>query len=388
MLLHTGPVWDDDRWVPLPALQGDVSADSCVIGLGGTGLTLIEELLARDERVVGIDAHDVGAGAAGRNGGFLLAGAYDFYHDAVRKHGRETAQSIYAATREEIQRIADGAAGTVRFVGSRRLAADEWEIGDCRAQLDLMREDGLAAEWCEDADGVGLYLPHDAAFNPLARCRLLAHRMRAEGARLFARTPVTRIDDTRVITPTGVVHCARVFVAVDGHLEQLVPELAGRVRTARLQMLATAPTQERDVRCPMYYREGYEYWQQTPDGRIAIGGFRDKAGESEWSHEAQPTQPVQHLLESFLRETLHVTAPVTHRWAACAAYTETGLPIIEQVRTNVWALGGYSGTGNAIGALGARAVVAAALDGDPAGVRRLLGAQWSPSVTRGRVAVA
>ena len=99
------PVWDDDRWTPLPPLHGDVSADSCVIGLGGSGLTLVEELLRRDERVVALDAHDVGAGAAGRNGGFLLAGSYDFYHDAIRKHGHARARAIYQATLEEMPRM-------------------------------------------------------------------------------------------------------------------------------------------------------------------------------------------------------------------------------------------------------------------------------------------
>ena len=73
------------------------------------------------------------AGAAGRNGGFLLAGTYDFYHDAVRKHGRDRALAIYHATLQEMQRIARAAPGTVRAVGSRRIAADAWELGDCRA---------------------------------------------------------------------------------------------------------------------------------------------------------------------------------------------------------------------------------------------------------------
>lgn len=367
------PVWDDGQWTPLPALTGDVSADSCVIGLGGTGLTIIEELLRRDERVIGIDAGDVGAGAAGRNGGFLLAGAYDFYHDAVRKHGRDRARAIHAATLAELPRIAAAAPGAVRFTGSRRLAADDWELDDCRAQLEAMQADGFACEWIEDALGVGLFLPADASFNPLARCRAMAVQARAEGARLFARTPVQEIVGTRVITPHGTVHCARVFVAVDGRLELLLPELIGRVRTARLQMLATAPTTECRIPCPMYYREGYEYWQQLPDGSVALGGFRDRAGESEWSTDAIPTEPVQGMLEDFLRSHIGVAAPITHRWAACAGYTDTGLPIVEQVREDVWALGGYSGTGNVIGALAARAVVGAALDGDFSAVRTLLG---------------
>lgn len=374
------PVWEDDQWTPLPALHGDVSADSCVIGLGGSGLTLIEELLARDERVVALDAMDVGAGAAGRNGGFLLAGTYDFYHDAIRRHGHERARAIYRATLDEMRRIAAAAPGTVRPLGSCRIAADDWEIGDCRAQYDAMRADDLPVEWFENEDGTGLFFPHDAGFNPLARCRLLAARAREEGARLFARTPVTRIEGTKVVTPTGTVHCGRVFVAIDGGLEVLLPELAGRVRTARLQMLATEPTTEVAVRCPMYYREGYEYWQQLPDGRIAIGGFRDKGGPDEWTADASPCDPVQSYLEAFLRAHLGVQAPITHRWAASAGYTDTGLPVLEQVRKDVWALGGYSGTGNVIGALAARAVAAAAIDGDVGQVRRLLGEVWSPEV--------
>lgn len=369
------PVWDDGNWRALPALDGDIETDTCVIGLGGSGLTAIEELQSRGLDVVGLDASDVGAGAAGRNGGFLLAGAYDFYHDAVRLHGAARAMSIYQATLGEIHRIAEAAPGTVRFVGSRRLAATPEEVADCRAQHAAMNADGLACDWREDADGIGLYIPVDAAFNPLARCRILAARAIERGARLFARTAVRDVSGTRVTTATGVVHCRRVIVAVDGRLEVLLPELAGRVRTARLQMLATAPTTERTVPCPMYYREGYEYWQQLPDGSIAIGGFRDKAGESEWSLDARPTEPVQGMLETFVRDALGVHAPVSHRWAACAAYSDNGLPVLQEARPGVWAIGAYSGTGNVIGALCARAVVALATDGNPAPAEALVGTE-------------
>ncbi len=377
------PVWDDGSWMPLPPLLGDHSADSCVIGLGGSGLTLIEELLRRSERVFGLDAHDVGGGAAGRNGGFLLAGTYDFYHDAIRRHGHERARAIYAATLEEMPRIAEAAPGTVRFVGSKRIAATDAELEDCRVQFDAMRADGWPCEWYEGADGQGLFLPTDGAFDPLRRCRLLAQRARDEGATLHGQSPVLEITGTRVVTAHGTVHAGRVFVAVDGRLERLLPEIAPRVRTARLQMLATEPTTEITVRCPVYYREGFEYWQQTPDGRIALGGFRDHGGDGEWTPDTTPSQVVQAQLERFLREHLGVKAPISHRWAASAGYTTTGLPVIEQVRDHVWALGGYSGTGNVIGALSARAVVAAAVDGDLWGVRQLLGDHWAPALTPG-----
>lgn len=75
---------------------------------------------------------------------------------------------------------------------------------------------------------------------------------------------------------------------------------------------------------------------------------------------------------------------VSLRWAACAGYTESGLPLLEQVREGVWALGGYSGTGNVIGALSGRAVVAAALDGNFAPARVLHGPEWRTTTTGGR----
>lgn len=343
-----------------------------MIGLGGSGLTAINELLSRGEDVIGIDAVDVGAGAAGRNGGFLLAGAYDFYHDAVRLHGRQQALSIYSATLVEIRRIAEEAPGCVRFVGSRRLAANDAEIADCREQMRVMQGDGLQVEWYEGSDGIGLTLPSDASFNPLVRCRMLALQAQQRGARLYARTPVHGVARGQVTTAHGVIHCKRIVVAVDGKLELLLPELAGRVRTARLQMLSTAPTAERIVPCPMYYREGFEYWQQLPDGSIALGGFRDRAGEGEWTADTTPCNPVQEMLERFLRKTLGVDAPISHRWAASAGYSSTGLPVVEETREGVWVIGGYSGTGNVIGALCARAIVAQALDGNLAPARMLI----------------
>lgn len=366
------PVWDDGRWESLPTLDHDASCGTCVVGLGGTGLTAIGELLGRGEDVVGMDATDVGAGAAGRNGGFLLAGAYDFYHDAVRLHGRARALGIFNATLAEIERIRLATPDCIRFVGSRRLAADATEITDCREQLRVMRADSLAVEWYDGPDGVGLTLPSDAAFNPLARCRTLAQAARAGGARLFAHSAVTGIQPGLVTTELGSVRCQRIIVAVDGKLEVLLPELSARVRTARLQMLATEPTTERSVACPMYYREGFEYWQQLPNGSIALGGFRDRAGEGEWTANTQPTDSVQQMLDRFLREYLGVHAPVSHRWAASAGYSRDGLPVAGEIRERVWAVGGYSGTGNVIGALCGRAIVELALDGNDSALRLLI----------------
>ncbi|HET7234183.1 MAG TPA: FAD-binding oxidoreductase [Longimicrobium sp.] len=357
------PVWDDGAWAGLPKLAGDVTADVCVIGLGGSGLSAVGELRALGASVVGIDAGAVAGGAAGRNGGFLLAGSSKFYHDAVAAYGRDRALSIYRLTMAEMDRIATETPEAVRRVGSLRIAADGGEVEDCRAQLAAMRADGLEAEWYEGPEGTGLLIRGDGAFNPLRRCRILAARHADAGARLFEHSPAVRIGGNEVRTPEGRVRCGQVIVAVDGRLERLLPALEGRVRTARLQMVATAPLPEIRFPRPVYMRYGYEWWQQLPDGRIALGGFRDHGGDPEWTCDAEPCDAVQGLIDGFLRGTLGIHVPITHRWAASVGYTESGLPVLDEVERGVWACGGYSGTGNVIGALCGRAAAQLAVTG-------------------------
>jgi glycine/D-amino acid oxidase-like deaminating enzyme len=350
------PAWPSAPGPDLPSLDGDISADICVIGLGGSGLTCIAELIGLGRSVVGIDAIGVAAGAAGRNGGLLLSGTSDYHHDAVALLGRTRAMGIHDLTVAEMRRIGEDAPDTVRVTGSWRIAASDDEYADCTAQRDAMRADHIPVEDYDGPLGLGIYIPGDAVFNPLARCRTLASRASSNGAQLFVRTPAIEFDGSLVITPNGRIHCDQVIVAVDGRLESLVPELTGIVRTARLQMLATAATGEVRLPGPISTRYGYDYWQQLPDGSIALGGGRDQALDDEWTFDSTPTQRVQSYLDSVLRRKVGVLAPVTHRWAATVGYTTTGLPVLAEVRPGVWAIGGYSGTGNVMGALCGRAV--------------------------------
>ena len=358
------PAWGEGlSSVSFPKFDGDTETDVCVVGLGGSGLSCIHELLRLGQRVVGLDANSVGGGAAGRNGGFLLAGLSAFYHDAVAALGDARARRIYQLTLDEMDRIAEDAPHTVRRCGSLRLASSEAEERDCALQLAAMRADGLAVTPYAGPDGRGLLFPADGSFNPLARCRTLAQRAVELGATLHEQSRAVSLGNGEVRTSDGRVRCRHVIVAVDGHLELLLPELAGRVRTARLQMLGTNPAPDIDIPRPVYSRWGYDYWQQLPDGRIVIGGCRDRFVQDEWTTDTDPTSEVQQCIERVLRDTVGVTQQVRHRWAAAVSYSSGVLPVMEQVRQGVWAIGGYSGTGNVIGALYGRMVAQIAVTG-------------------------
>jgi gamma-glutamylputrescine oxidase len=364
------PAWDDEPWDGFAPATGEPEAEVCVIGLGGSGLTAIGELLEMGRTVIGVDAGITGGGAAGRNGGFLLAGTAAFHHDSVATIGRERAVAIYALTMREIERIADETPDAVRRTGSLRLAASPEEADDCRRQLAQMQDDGLPAEWHERGGEEGLVIPTDCSFHPLRRCRELARRAVRGGAQLHERSRVVAVEPRLVRTEDAAIHCERVIVATDGGLLELVPSLSTRVRVARLQMLATAPLPELRWPAPVYSRYGFDYWQQLPDRRLLLGGCRDRCLEDEWTTSATPSSSIQALLDELLGR-LGVTAEVTHRWAASVAYTADEMPILEEVDEGVWALGAYSGTGNVIGALCGAAAARAAF-GEATGAYLLL----------------
>lgn len=357
MTTSNRPIWYKPEVEHLPQLTETVDADVCVVGLGGSGLTCVKELVERGKRVVGVDAVGVAAGAAGSNGGFLLGGLAMFHHDAVVRLGGPVATTLYEETLKQIDRIANETPAAVRRTGSLRIAASPEELEDCRSQYEAMRHSALPVDWYDGDEGRGLLFPADAAFDPAARCHSLAADATAGGARLFARSPVRAIGEGRVETEQGAVRAEHIVVAVDGKLETLLPELSSRVRSARLQMLATAPDRSVDVPRPVYSRWGLDYWQQLLDGSVVLGGGRDVGGDAEWTTSTETTPVVQDALDRLLRDHVHSTAPVTHRWAATVAYTQSGLPVLEEVKRGVWAIGAYSGTGNVVGALCARAVV-------------------------------
>ncbi|MEY3989453.1 MAG: hypothetical protein RI985_534 [Chloroflexota bacterium] len=356
-------MWNDQPWPAFEALHHDYTCDVCVVGLGGSGLSAILELVHHGYNVIGIDAGMVGGGAAGSNGGFILAGLAAFHHDAVVQLGHHRATTLYVQTLRAIDELAHVEPG-LRISGSLRIAADDEEYADCLTQYASMQKDGLPVELYDGPEGRGILFPHDGTFQPLQRVRRMALSAHKSGARLFERTPVTAVTHNAVHSAAHVIHCRHVIVAIDGHLERLFPQLVPHVQTTRLQMAATAPAHDVQLSRPVYYRYGYDYWQQRPDGRIAIGGGRDLFADQEWGHDPRPTTPIQSAIEERLRTVVRTSAPITHRWGANVAYRHDDVrPFVGQVQPGVWACGAYNGTGNIVGTICAKAIARTIIDG-------------------------
>lgn len=350
-------VWDIGAQRPnFVPLQEDRTVDLCVIGLGGSGLTAINEALARGLSVIGIDAGEIAGEAAGRNGGFLLAGIADFHHDAVAHLGRDKARALYQRTLDEMLLMERATPASIRRIGGLRIAFDDDELLDCQKHFDALILDGFPVEMYDGPEGRGILIPTDGVFHPLNRAISLVEHAVAGGAELYAQTRALTVESNVVRTPHGRIEAKSILVAIDGNLSVLLPQLKDDVYPVRLQMLSTAPETTKRFPLPVYTRSAYDYWQQLPDGRISIGGGRDVGGVEENTNEVRITSTVQNFLDERIKG-LGINAPVEHRWAATVSYTKSGLPIAREVAADVYAIGAYCGTGNVVGALLGRAVV-------------------------------
>ena len=363
-----GIVWDISVERPeFPQLTTNLEADLVVVGLGGSGLTALLHAAQRGLKVIGIDADRIAAGAAGRNGGLLLAGIADFHHNVRQDFGVERATALYQHTLDEMDRIEAATPEAVSRIGALRIGElhrdeDPEELIDTYAHRDALLTDGFPVEDYDGEQGVGILIPTDGTFHPAKRAVLLAKLAQAAGAQIFTHSPAIKIESGLVTTDQGSIKAKHIVVAVDGNLGKVLPEISDQVQPTRLQMISTAPETKIKMKYAVYVRQGWDYWQQLPDGRIAIGGGRDLALKHEATDVVEPTQIMRDYLEGKL-EDLGVTATVEHHWAAIVSYTKSGLPIVKEVQPGVWAVGAYCGTGNVVGALLARSVVDHCIDG-------------------------
>jgi gamma-glutamylputrescine oxidase len=360
--VETIPFWLEEAQ-PSVAPRELEHVDVAVIGAGITGCACAHALAQGGLSVRVHDARGIGTGASGRNGGFALRGAAARYDVARETYGPEAARELWLRTESALDRLELLAGDAFRRTGSLRLAADVEERVEIQAEYEALREDGFAAEWREELSHLrpgfkgAIFHPHDGAVQPARLVERLASRAAEAGVAFQEHNRVKSL---------GELEAEQVVIATDGSGRGLLPELDEALWPARGQVLATEPLAERLFDCPHYARQGFDYWQQLPDGRIVLGGFRDFSILTEMTDDETTTEPIQEALDAFLVELLGHMPAVTHRWAGIFGLTQDLLPLVGLVpgHDGVWVAAGYSGHGNVLGLLCGELSAAAILGRD------------------------
>lgn len=358
----------------MPAAQGVIDADVCIVGGGLTGLWAAYYLIKErpDLRIVILERRFVGYGASGRNGGWLsnfIAGSRARFS---QEHGKEAvirlqhemdasvdevvrvtrAEQIdadvvksgvltVARSRAQLQRLRAKVADDVTWGEEDQVLLDKGEID---ARLQVARTLGAA------------FSPHCARTQPAKLTHGLAERLKALGVKIYEQTEVTAIERHAVRTPAATVKAEHVVLATEGFTSSL-PGYRRRLLPMNSSMIVTNPI-------PDHIWEGigwngcellgdmahmYFYAQRTSEGRIAFGGrgypYRYAARFDPDGY--TPPRTVKEL-HALLVDCFPVLRgiPMAHAWSGVLGVPRDWCSAIARdTRTGVLRVGGYVGHG-------------------------------------------
>ena len=375
---------------PFPTLKGQTRADVCIVGGGYTGLSAALHLAEDGLDVVLLEAHRMGFGASGRNGGQVGSGQrqdQDWLESAV---GREDARRLWdmgedakALVRGLIDRHAmpvtfhPGIAHACRSVAEVRHAhayADKLARDYGYDQIEPLDRTAMRAIIGSDAYHGG-DLDHGAGhLHPLNYALGLARAAADAGARLFERAEVHHItqgDKPVVHTASGQVTCDHVILAGNGYLGGLDRKVAARVMPINNFILATEPLGDRAAGVlsqPIAVADTrfvVNYWRLSEDNRLLFGG-----GESYGYRFPDVVKTVMKPMLDVYPQLRDVR--VDYAWGGTLAITMNRMPCFARPAQNVLSASGYSGHGVALATLAGK-MMAQAVQGQASGFDLIAG---------------
>lgn len=351
-----------------PPLTGEVRADVCVVGGGYTGLSAALHLARAGRRVVLLEAHRVGFGASGRNGGQVGSGQRLEVAELERMAGRAAAHALWDMA-EEARTLVLGLAeeaGVPYRHGIAHCARTPAEVAHAAANAEhLARDYGYELIEPLDRDGLRAIVPSDAYaggdldrggahLHPLnlalglARLAAAAGAVIHEGSEVLVVTHGTATGSTVVRTASGRVTCDQLILAGNGYLGGLAPSVAARVMPINNYIIATETLGARAEGVLLGGIAAHDtrfvvnYWRLSDDGRLLFGG-----GET-------VSYRFPHDIAALVRKPMLQVYPqladvrIDHAWGGTLAITMSRMPLFARPAPNCLSASGYSGHGVAL----------------------------------------
>ncbi len=374
-----------DHLVRPPKPEGAVSrvCDIAVVGGGLLGISTAHYLKSLGcNRVIVLEKEHVGYGASGRNAGFLLSGMAEPYSRLLVGMGRDWAMALMKATIENHDLIANVISEkkiscNYQRIGSYHLAVTDAERRELADSVEKLQKDGFTGEFF-GAGAIaanlgfgnytgGYFCPVDGNLDPYAFVNGLADGLDIiEG---FDVRSIRKIGgQVELLGDIGSVKSEMIVLATNAYSPLLDDYFNNMIFPVRGQMLATTAGQNKHLAKTTYYANfGYDYFRQSPDGAILMGGLRDKFIESEVGFSDDLNPALQKGLEDYVHANLGLDSfEVEYRWSGLMANTIDGLPLVGALPHNssVVAAVGCNGHGFGLGMIIARDVARALVLGE------------------------
>lgn len=370
---------------PLPA-----RVDVAVVGGGLAGLSAALFLARGGASVALLEARPLLAGGLStRAPGMVLAGLGEHPGRLVASVGREPARQMHAFLADNRSLLEE--LGLWCRTGSLSVGAMPGEGDEIAASLEVLPSLGVPCEgWSPErvaghlgSAGLegGRFVPGDGVVDPLALARRLVGDARAAGACLAPRVAARTVEEQggrwRVDTVAATLLADAVVLAAGPGLPALHPFFRSTVYPVRHQWIATAPLPPGAAPpLPVLGQQGFSHWLGVGDRAVA-GGGRFATVELEAGQEDDTVvQPqVDHVLRQNLARLFPRLRgqPISHAWAAIAAHTCDGLPLVGPLpgQPQLVACTGFHALDHSLAPRAGQAVAQGLLEGRAPGVPRL-----------------
>ncbi|MFK7993849.1 MAG: NAD(P)/FAD-dependent oxidoreductase [Granulosicoccus sp.] len=360
------------------SLETHRTADVCIIGAGFTGLSAAVELGKQGISCVILDAHRVGWGASGRNGGQLGTG---FNMDQMKLEsllGKQQAHALWDVAEQAKKWILQTCdthshdieyqSGIVYALHRKRFVSSLHSY--CKflqSQYDYESMQPLTAQSIRqhvDSDKYhGGAVDYGAGhIHPLKLAYALANIAETNGAIIYERSEATRIQTHknftgyRVVTPCGSVSCKQLILATNGYLDSLDNGVNKRLMPINNFIVVTEPLGNIATELLPHNhavadsRFVVNYYRRVGGDRLLFGG-----GENYSYHFPKNIAPlVRRAMLDVFPQLQNVA--IDYAWGGTLAITRNRLPFLAEIAPHQFAAGGYSGHGVALACIYGKAL--------------------------------
>lgn len=366
------------------ALASAVKADVCVIGGGITGLCAAIHLLEQGQRVVLLDASEIGTGGSGRNVGLVNAGTWIAPDEVEQTLGHVVGSRLNTVLGEAPAEVfamikRHNIDCQAHNQGNLHMAHNASGAADLQSRCDQWQRRGADVELLTGAECVdycgterveaALLDRRAGTINPMAYTRGLGATVQRLGGQIFQHSPVQTLekqgDGWLVKTAKGEVSAAKVVISTGAYTEGDWNNLKQQFFRGYYYQIASKPLH--GAAADAVLKHGQGSWdtrlvlssiRRDDEGRLLLGSMGRVDNKPSWFVRSWADRIQGHYFPKLgkIEWEMH--------WTGCIDFTPDHLMRLFEPAPGVVSVTGYNGRGNTTGTVVGRALAEFLLKGD------------------------